>query len=51
VWGKYVEVRSVGIFGMCGDCWDLSGSNAQVNGFHVLQTVASWEYGKITKLE
>jgi hypothetical protein len=47
VWGKYVEVRNVGIFGMCGDCWDLSGSKAQVNTFLVLRTVVFWENGKI----
>jgi hypothetical protein len=48
VWEKYVDVRGVRVFGMYGNCWDLNGSNAQVNAFLVLGTVASWENGKVT---
>jgi hypothetical protein len=45
VWEKYVELRSVRLCGMYGNCGDLNSSNHQDNAFLVLRTVASLENG------
>ena len=48
LWEKYLEVGSVRVCGLYGNCWYLNGSKDQVNAVLVLRTVASWENGKIT---